>query len=290
MRKQATSTNVSQINIYLLLYHIVIYSTQTKLANSFPSPKPYIYKHTHTPTLYSNYQLIKPQPNYSLYPSIYQKYIYPMSENQKAHASPQVNPYGRVDESVASVAERDERRKKRLKCLAYLVAFIAFQSVILLIFGLTIMKVRTPKFRVRSATFDTFDVATLDTNPSFNIRMIADLGIKNANFGKYKYQNSTVVFFYRGTRVGEAVVARASAKARGTRRFVVAVDLSSAGVPVEVLANEFRNGAVIPLRGESRLRGKVEIMKVMKKNKSTNMNCTMDINISSRQLQNLLCR
>ncbi|KAI3458076.1 hypothetical protein Pfo_014739 [Paulownia fortunei] len=217
-----------------------------------------------------------------------------MAENQqvreKAYTSPQVNPYGRVDEEVASVAERDEKRKKRMKCFAYLIAFIVFQTGVFLIFGLTIMRIRTPRFRVRSASFDTFDVATLDTNPSFNIRMVAELGIRNANFGRYRYQNSTIEFYYRGIRVGEAFVPRARAGARSTRRFNVTVDLSSVNVPTEVLSNEFRTHAIIPLTSQSRLRGKVELMRIMKRNRSSNMNCTMEINISSRQLGNLSCR
>ncbi|KAL2227015.1 late embryogenesis abundant protein At1g64065-like [Sesamum indicum] len=209
---------------------------------------------------------------------------------ERAYTSPQVNPYGRVDEEIASVAEKEERRKKRMKCFVYLIAFIVFQTGVFLIFGLTIMKVRTPRFRVMSASFDTFDVATLDTNPSFNIRMITQLGVRNRNFGHYKYQNSTIEFFYQGTKVGEAFVPRARAKARATRKFNVTVDISSAAVPRDVLANEFRTHAVIPLRSQARLRGKVEIMKIMKKNRSSNMNCSMEINISSRQLGNISCR
>ncbi|KAL8049564.1 hypothetical protein ABFX02_06G027000 [Erythranthe guttata] len=218
-----------------------------------------------------------------------------MAENnhqagEKAYALPQVNPYGRVDEEVASVAQKDEKRKKRVKCFTYVAVFIVIQSVIFMIFGLTIMKVRTPKFHVRSATFGAFEVSTLDTNPSFNINMIADLLVRNRNFGQYKYQNSTVEFFFRGTKVGEARIVRSRANARSTRRFLATVDLSSTGVPTEVLANEFRTHALIPLTSRSTLRGKVEIMKLMKKNKSSNMNCTMEIMISSRQLGNISCR
>ncbi|PIN20090.1 hypothetical protein CDL12_07225 [Handroanthus impetiginosus] len=217
-----------------------------------------------------------------------------MAEKQdamgRAPAPSHVNPYGRVDEEVAEVAERDERRKKRMKCFVYLVAFIVFQTAVILIFGLTIMKVRTPRFRVRSASFNTFNVATANTNPSFNIQMLAELGVKNANFGHYKYQNSTIEFYYRGTKVGEAPVPKARAKARSTRKFNVIVDLSSTNVPTNLLADEFRNSAIIPLTSQSKLRGKVEIMKIMKKNKSTNMNCTMEINISSEQLGNISCR
>ncbi|KAH6770913.1 hypothetical protein C2S52_015716 [Perilla frutescens var. hirtella] len=218
-----------------------------------------------------------------------------MGEGEKAaHTTPphMINPYGRVDEEVAEVAQRDERRRKRLKCFAYLAAFIVFQTAVFLIFGLTIMKFRTPKFRVRSAAFaDNFDVVTT-TSPSFNIRMVAELGLKNANFGRYKYQNGTVEFYYRATKVGEASVPSGRAKARSTKKFNVTVDLSSDSIPAGELTALFGSGgpAVIPLTSRSAVRGKVEIMKIMKKNKSSNMNCTMQINVPSKQLQNLSCR
>ncbi|XP_057774279.1 uncharacterized protein LOC130993419 [Salvia miltiorrhiza] len=206
-------------------------------------------------------------------------------EGEKAqNAPPQMNPYGRVDEEVAEVAQRDERRRKRIKCFAYLAAFVVFQTAVFLIFGLTIMKVRTPKLRVRSAAFDgTFNVVNTSAAPSFDIRMVAEIGVRNANFGRYKYQNSTVEFYYGATKVGEAFIPRATAKARSTRKFNVTVDLSSAGVAAGELS-------VIPLTSRSAVRGKVEIMKIMKKNKSANMNCSMQIDVQSRQLHQLSCR
>ncbi|KAL2486886.1 LEA 2 domain-containing protein [Abeliophyllum distichum] len=98
---------------------------------------------------------------------------------------------------------------------------------IIMLFALTVMKIRTPKFRVRSATFENFNVGT-PTNPSFSSRMNAEFGIKNANFGHFKYQNSTVRFFYGLTQVGELVVQKARAKARSTRKFNAVVELSLA--------------------------------------------------------------
>ncbi|XP_073064284.1 late embryogenesis abundant protein At1g64065-like [Primulina eburnea] len=214
---------------------------------------------------------------------------------EKPSTPSQANPYGRVDEEVAI---SDERRRNRKKCFVYVLAFIVLQTCVFLIFGLTIMKVRSPKFRaiflappLWSATFNTFEVATLNTNSSFSIKMIAELGVKNPNFGKYKYQNSTIEFYYLDMyKVGEAVVPRASAESRSTRKFEVTVDLSSTNVPSEVISGQFRSRPIIPLTSQSTVRGKVEIMKLMKKNKSSNMNCTMDINISSKNIENLTCR
>ncbi|KAL3535244.1 hypothetical protein ACH5RR_003705 [Cinchona calisaya] len=209
-------------------------------------------------------------------------------EHKMNGTPPTVNPYGRVDEELASVAQSEERRKKRMKCFAYVAAFAVFQTVVILVFALVVMKIRAPKFRVKSATFENF---TLPTNASFNIRMIAELSVKNVNFGRYKYQNSTIEFFYQDYMVGEAVVNRGKANFKSTKKFIVPVNLNSENVPGDVLGNELLQHAWIPLTSRATLKGEVAIMSILLKiNKSANMNCTMNLNISSRELQDLRCR
>ena len=181
---------------------------------------------------------------------------------------------------------KELRRKKRMKILLYVVIFAVFQTAIVTLFALTIMKFRTPKFRVRSATFETFDVQS----SSFNMRMNAQLSVRNANFGHFRYRNTTVDFYYRDIKVGEVLVDRARAKWRSTRRFNVTVDLTSSNIGTSnaQLASDISSG-ILPLRAQSRMRGRITILFIMKKNRSPNMNCTMNLAIQSRQLQNLMC-
>uniref|UniRef100_A0A5B7AIE8 Late embryogenesis abundant protein LEA-2 subgroup domain-containing protein n=1 Tax=Davidia involucrata TaxID=16924 RepID=A0A5B7AIE8_DAVIN len=204
--------------------------------------------------------------------------VYPMSQARAKH-----------DEEAATVPSEELRRKKRMKCLAYVVAFAVFQTGIILLFALTVMKIKSPKFRVRSVAFETFDVVTTTTTPSFNIRMNAELGVKNTNFGHYKFDNSTITFFYKGSPVGNAFVPNARAKARSTKKFNIVVDLTSTSLPsTSELGNDISSG-VLSLSSQSTLRGKVELFKVMKKKKSTQMDCTMTFNLADRAIQNLKC-
>ncbi|KAL3535251.1 hypothetical protein ACH5RR_003712 [Cinchona calisaya] len=214
-----------------------------------------------------------------------------MAENgeQKVYASATINPYGRADEEVASVAQSEERRKKRMRRFAYIAAFAVFQTAVILVFALVVMKVRAPKFSVRSATFENFDVSTLDTSPSFYIFMNAELSVKNPNFGSYKYPISTIEFFYQDYKVGAAVVLGGKANLKSTKKFIVSVLLGSGNVPGDVLGNELRQHGLIPLTSRATLKGKVTLMLIFKKNKYTNMDCTMNLNITSRQLQDLRC-
>ncbi|CAK9163501.1 unnamed protein product [Ilex paraguariensis] len=213
-----------------------------------------------------------------------------MAEKEQGPTYPlaAANGHARVDEGAASAASKELRRKKRMKCLIYIVAFAVFQTGIILLFALTVMKIRNPKFRFRSATFENF--TAVPATPSFNLRMSAELGVKNTNFGHFKYQNSTVYFFYKDSQVGEAIVPKARARARSTRKFNVMVDLSSANIPSNSRLGSDLSSGFLTLTSQSRLKGKIELMKVMKRKKGTDMNCSMEVVIATQQLQNVMCK
>ncbi|KAH7839952.1 hypothetical protein Vadar_010601 [Vaccinium darrowii] len=176
--------------------------------------------------------------------------------------------------------DKEQRREKHKKWCLYGLAFIIFQTAIIVLFTLTVMKVRNPKFRVRSAEFSTSDIQTT----SFNLSTNVELGIKNTNFGPYKYDSSTVYFYYGETQVGSAIIPKSKAQFRRTKKFTVPVDLSS----TSVAANSLSSG-IIPLSSRSTLNGKVELMFIFKKKKAVSMDCTMEINTNTKSFQNIAC-
>ncbi|PSS32358.1 Late embryogenesis abundant protein [Actinidia chinensis var. chinensis] len=213
-----------------------------------------------------------------------------MAEQYKAgYPLAPTNGYARSDQEAAR-ANSDERRQKQKKWALYIIAFVIFQIGIIVLFTFTVMKFRTPKFRVRPASsFDTFDVQP--TTPSFNMRMNAQLGVRNTNFGPFKYGNTTITFYYKGTEVGSATIRKSKANFRSTKKVNVPVDLvmpttlaSSAD-----LISDLSSG-ILPLTSQSKLNGKVEIMFIFKKKRTANMNCTIEINISTKLLQNVKCK
>ncbi|KAG5533816.1 hypothetical protein RHGRI_027869 [Rhododendron griersonianum] len=192
-------------------------------------------------------------------------------------------------EATTTEQSKVARRQKQKKWLLYGVAFVIFQTGIIALFSLTVMKVRNPKFRVRSATFDTFDVVQT-TNPSFNLRTNVALGIKNTNFGPYKYDNSTMYFYYGETEVGSAVIPKSKAQFRRTKKFTISVDLASTSLTGNSqLASDMSSG-IVPLSSRSKLSGKVELMLIFKKKKPVDMDCTMEVNIAAKALQNIKCK
>ncbi|KAL3653579.1 hypothetical protein CASFOL_003260 [Castilleja foliolosa] len=159
-------------------------------------------------------------------------------------------------ESRAATATGELRRKKFKKLILYIVLFAIFHTGIILIFSFTVMKVRTPNFRLRSAALTNVIVGTT-ANPSFSATMRAELAVRNNNFGRYKYRNTTVEFFYGGLTAGRANVRSSGANWRSTRRFEVEVDLNLAAS--SQLASDLRDG-VLALSSRAQMKGRVELV------------------------------
>ncbi|CAA2958749.1 late embryogenesis abundant At1g64065-like [Olea europaea subsp. europaea] len=207
-------------------------------------------------------------------------------KDQEIHPTSQANGHTKHDEETAVLHSKEARKKKRMKCLLYIAIFVVFQTAIILLFALTVMKIRTPKFRVQSATFDTFNFSS-NTNPSFNISMNAEVGVKNTNFGHYKFRDSTINFFYNDLFIADAFVPEARARACSTKKFNIFLNLSLSNVPQ--LGSDLDSG-VLSLKSKSTMNGKVELFKVLKKKKSTEMDCILAINLRQELIGDLRCK
>lgn len=202
--------------------------------------------------------------------------------NQQVYPLAPSNGNPRSDEESNTLQSKELKRKKRVKLAIYIAAFAVFQSIVILVFALTVMRVRTPK--VRLGTF-----SKLNTSPSINITFIAQVRVKNTNFGPYKYDKTTAFFTYQNVSVGQVTIPKGKAGLRSTKKVSVSVDLNSDALQTTSSpGNDLKNG-VLTLNGQAKFTGKVELMFVMKKKKATEMNCTMIIDSTSKTLKDLIC-
>ncbi|XP_019195260.1 PREDICTED: uncharacterized protein LOC109189025 [Ipomoea nil] len=193
-------------------------------------------------------------------------------------------------ESAALMPSEELRKKKRIKCVLFGAAFAVFQTAVILVFVLLIMKYKAPKFRLRSATFDNLNVVAAPSNASFDARLNVQLGVKNSNFGPYKYRESKVEFSYGEFVVGEAVVPGSKAALKSTKKVEVAVRLSSENVTnVKQLGSELSSG-MLRLNVRSKLEGKVTLIFVMKKRKTSEMDCILAIHLDKKEFQDITCK
>ncbi|KAH7854530.1 hypothetical protein Vadar_014910 [Vaccinium darrowii] len=211
-----------------------------------------------------------------------------MAEKEQQQAYPLADGYARSDAEAATANSEELRRQKRKKWLLYGIAFVIFQTAIIVLFSLTVMKVKTPKFRIRPFAYNT--LMTGPGVPEFNVNMNVQFGVKNTNFGPYKYDSTTVYFYYNDIQVGSAVIPKSKASFLSTKKFAVPVNLTSASVSSNTnLPNDLSKG-ILPLTIKSTLSGKVELMLIFKKKKTVDLSCAMDVTTSNREIQNVNCQ
>ncbi|XP_008349106.1 late embryogenesis abundant protein At1g64065-like [Malus sylvestris] len=178
---------------------------------------------------------------------------------------------------------------KNKKCLAYVAIFIVFQIIVITAFALTVMKVKGPKVRFSTIVTENFSSPAANS-PSLSLNLVTKFAVKNTNFGHFKYQNSTVTIYYGGQAIGTADIPQGKAKARSTRRTDVIISINTDKLSGSTNLGNDINSGVVPLTSEATLKGKVELMKIIKKNKSGKMSCSMSVNLKNRDIQDLKCK
>ncbi|KAI4302940.1 hypothetical protein MLD38_038628 [Melastoma candidum] len=213
-------------------------------------------------------------------------------KNQQVYPiAPSANGHPRSDEE--SLVAKEEKRKKMIKWAGYIAAFTVFQVLVIVVFALVVMKVRTPKFRVG----DGLQVKALTSEPSvpsFNMTLYAPIRVKNSNFGPYKYDATAVTFTYGGATVGQVAIPKGKASFKSTKKINAEVFLSSGSIPSGIpsggnLGSDLNSGT-LTLNSKGAMTGKVELMLIFKKKKAITMDCTMVINVSSKSVQSVQCQ
>ncbi|CAL9030261.1 unnamed protein product, partial [Prunus brigantina] len=183
------------------------------------------------------------------------------------------------------------RRERSNKCFVYVFAAIVLQSVFILVFALVVLRVKSPGFNLSSVAVKSLKHTTSPTS-SLNATLVTELAIKNKNFGEYKFEGSSASLWYGGFKVGEAKIGKGSVKARGTRRVSLSIEVRSNRLPQEA-KNGFEgemNSGYLKISSYAKLSGKVNLMKIMKKRKTIDTNCTMVVVLKSRTVKDLFCR
>ncbi|GFY81883.1 hypothetical protein Acr_02g0001230 [Actinidia rufa] len=149
--------------------------------------------------------------------------------------------------------------KRNTRCLLYIVLGVILQTAIIVFFGLTFMRIRNPKARFSSVAVENLNVNSSSWSPSFTVKLNAQVTVKNTNFGHFKFGNTTLQLYLTK-------------------------------VPSDAhLGSDLKSGK-LTLTSYATLKGKVHLFKVIKKKKSAQMNCTMDVDTTKQAIENLHCK
>lgn len=187
--------------------------------------------------------------------------------------------YPRSDEEIATFKALKKERSG--KCFIYVFATIVILSIIVLVFSLIALRVKIPDLKLRSVTVKTLTAQS----PSFNATLVAVVTVKNKNFGTFEFDNTTLSVLYGGVKVGDRNIGHGRVKARETQEMNFTVEVRSKNVS----GGDVEGGTQIKLSSYAKLSGRVNLMNIVKMRKSTEMNCTMILDLKSRVFKDLRC-
>ncbi|XP_062120301.1 late embryogenesis abundant protein At1g64065-like [Humulus lupulus] len=210
-----------------------------------------------------------------------------MSRNNNTQ---QVHPQNDVE--TASMEEESNSKelhhKRSMRQLCCVTVIVLLLTIVVLVFTTTIFHVHSAKFRIRSITIDQLSV--ISSSNAIDMKFEAEIGIKNTNFADFEFEKTSVGFFYRGTRValvdGDAMVEEGKVKARSTKKVQITAEMGTAN---SILVDDIKSGA-LTLTGNGKLSGTVHLMKLIKRKRSFEMNCTININLNKKVVQDINCK
>ncbi|ONI07238.1 hypothetical protein PRUPE_5G108300 [Prunus persica] len=188
-----------------------------------------------------------------------------------------------------SLHSADElKRQKKIKLAIYITIFVVFQIIVITTMSLTVMKVKTPRFRLGNINVESF--VSDSAAPSFDTKFTTQIKIKNsANWGSYKFNAANITFLHQGATLAVIDIAKGKAGWLSTIKRNAEVSLNSSGITGSNFGTELSSG-VLTLNSVGRLNGKVAIMFIMKKKKAANMNCTIAFDVAAKTLKSLECK
>lgn len=194
----------------------------------------------------------------------------------------------RSDEEFAVVKPKATRQERSSKCLVYVLAGIVILSTSVLVFALVVMRARTPDVKLSLVTVKNLKYGN-SSFPSFNMTLAAELRIKNTNFGRFKFENTTSSVLYGGIVVGEGKLSKGRVEARESKRMNIMADLRSYRLSDAKNLSSDMNSGMLKLSSHAQLSGRVYLLGIVKKRRTAVMSCTMNLNLTSSSIQDLLC-
>ncbi|QCD91692.1 late embryogenesis abundant protein At1g64065 [Vigna unguiculata] len=185
--------------------------------------------------------------------------------------------------------DKKKERGRSAKCFVCVLASFVILCALLLLLA-SIMRVREPRAKIRSATSNKITHnASPSSSPSFNATLIIFMTIQNPNFGVFTYDNSSMSVLYAGAKIGDTPINGDKVSFRKTKQINVTVDLRSAQVPVTGNFSGDMNSGTLNLTSYAKFSGTVRFLKIMNVKKSIEMACAMKLNFTSHLLQDIQC-
>lgn len=213
---------------------------------------------------------------------------------EENHLNPLARKYLKSDEEFATnkpFNPPSNHTKRSSKCLVYILLAVVLQSIAFLVFGLVVLRIKTPRLQLSN-------VAVKDLryqSESLNMTVVAEIRLHNMNFGRFKFHGGSTTLLYGNATIGATNIYGGRVGSREKRKInatVTVITESSHELSENIYMNFSRDigSGMVNLRSFAELRGEVRVVKIVNRRRTAFMNCTMDLNLTSQAIQGLSCQ
>ncbi|KAK9059304.1 hypothetical protein SSX86_021923 [Deinandra increscens subsp. villosa] len=211
----------------------------------------------------------------------------------ESHTSPLAPAGEKSDEQPSTTIALYRRRKHQetSKTIVYVLAAAVFLSTIFLIIASVFLRAVNPQLRLRTVTIQNFQYEiTNSTNStsSLNITMLTEVTLNNKNFGRYVFENCNAVVLHGNSTIGGGFISGGRVGAKKTRSISVVMEIGSGNLNLSRSGSDSTD-QVMEIRSYAKMTGRVHVTKLVNRRKTIEMNCTINLNLTSRSFMNLLC-
>lgn len=196
------------------------------------------------------------------------------------------------DEESHSNTKEIHRKRLVRKCCSCAAAVLLVAAALILILAFTVFKVKNPVITLNGVNIEKLEFVngTSMPKPGSNMTLRADISVKNLNYASMEYGNTSSSLLYHGTVVGEARGPPGTTRARRTARMNITVDIMTDRIVSQPSLSGDMSKGMLTINSYTRVEGKVKFLKVIEKHLVVKMNCSVSLNVSSRQIQHQECQ
>ncbi|KAI3792364.1 hypothetical protein L2E82_06241 [Cichorium intybus] len=198
-----------------------------------------------------------------------------------------------VDEALSRELKKQQQGfLKCTVCCGIITAVIVIIATVMLVLGFTVLHVKTPKIKMNSVEIIGLDrVNSTDIlMGTANLTVVADVSVKNTNVESFKFEAFNSSLMYHEAVVGVADVPGGVIKARRTLRLNLMYEMIMAKIAEDPQLRSDLTVGNMTVRSYTRINGKVNILNIIKREVTVNMNCSIVVNVLSRQIFDQDCK
>ncbi|KAF9620865.1 hypothetical protein IFM89_015106 [Coptis chinensis] len=210
-----------------------------------------------------------------------------MAENKPL--APSGSQTRRDEEGFSAIfqSKKVKQRKYMIKCAGCCMGGILLLAILVTALALSVFRIKVPEVKMNRIT-----IPQLLVNGSIpsTINLITEVAFKNPNVAPFKYNNGTNFLSYHGNIVGEGHTPPGNSKARRTQNMNISIEVNTTKVLADPNFKSEIGSGLLKMSSYIRLRGRVKIIKIIKKHAVVIINCTITANITGQAIVDQKCK